>query len=96
MPWAEVVVELDPSQSAVKDAAVRVEGVRGPGGAGGAWVARPGSLVELRCWWSSAPKEGENMAKPLVNHGFCNVLLDENMSQIDPHDSACLVMMFSK
>ena len=34
------------------------------------------------------------MAKPLV--GFCNVLLDENMNQIDPHDSACLVMMFSK
>lgn len=48
MPWAEVVVELDPSQSAVKDAAVRVEGVRGPGGA---WVARPGSLVELRSCW---------------------------------------------
>jgi hypothetical protein len=34
------------------------------------------------------------MAKPLVV--FCNVLLDENMNQIDPHDSACLVMMFSK
>ena len=34
------------------------------------------------------------MAKPLV--GFCNVLLDENMNQIDPHDSACLAMMFPK
>ena len=41
---SEVVVELDP-QSAVKDAAVRVEGVRGPRGSGDA----NGGAEELRC-----------------------------------------------